>query len=91
MRSLGMGPFDTRLSSAGLVYAHFGLEVIQNLLQEPALDAQVGRILFENLYEKFVQEIDAVDNGIPLTDQTPRYVLFMVENAWVAALGKMPE
>lgn len=55
--------FKIKLSSAGLIYAHFGHEIIGNLLgwgkTEPKTDA-----IFDKVYENFVQEIDAIDNGL---------------------------
>ena len=68
--------WTTKLSSAGLVYLHFGEQVITQLLskQEQSGDApdnQVG-ILFDKVYENFVEEVDAIDNGIHQTDEKPR-------------------
>jgi uncharacterized UPF0160 family protein len=63
MSSLAAGAFTTKLSSAGLVYVHFGRRVIAELLaidqSDPAVD-----VLFKKVYESFIEEVDAVDNGI---------------------------
>ncbi|RWS03210.1 UPF0160 protein MYG1: mitochondrial-like isoform X2 [Dinothrombium tinctorium] len=65
-------PFCIKLSSAGLVYTHYGHRIISTLsgLDEnsPEVDA-----VFDKVYEKFVQEIDAIDNGIAMCSETPVY------------------
>jgi uncharacterized UPF0160 family protein len=60
-------PWVTRLSSAGLVYVHYGKSVIAHVLDKKESDEVVVR-LFDKIYENFIEEIDAVDNGIPLVD-----------------------
>ena len=64
MASLSQGKHQStiKLSSAGLVYLHFGRAVIaamSGVSDEKTLD-----IIWTNLYDNFVEEIDAVDNGI---------------------------
>lgn len=50
------------MSSAGLVYKHFGKEILK--ARGPALsDAQIDA-LYEHVYESFVEAFDANDNGI---------------------------
>ncbi|KAI3517753.1 hypothetical protein L1887_16972 [Cichorium endivia] len=71
---LGNG-FTTKLSSAGLVYKHYGTEIIAKTIQldEGHPDVQ---ILFSAVYKNFVEAVDAIDNGINQyeTDQPPRYL-----------------
>nr|XP_023015316.1 UPF0160 protein [Leptinotarsa decemlineata] len=57
-----------KLSSAGLIYAHFGLEVLANLLgtHKIAATSECLRCLYVFIYEGFVEEIDAIDNGVPM-------------------------
>jgi uncharacterized UPF0160 family protein len=64
MSSLSDGKYSytTKLSSAGLVYLHFGRDIIAEILQEK--DAKILDILYKSMYENFVEEIDAVDNGV---------------------------
>lgn len=62
----------TKLSSAGLVYLHFGHEILANLLGLPDKDP-VTDIIFDKVYENFIEEVDAIDNGINATDEEPRY------------------
>ncbi|KAK0198434.1 GAMM1 protein [Armillaria mellea] len=56
--------FTTKLSSAGLVYKHFGKEVISNRTQV-ALDDPKIQTLWLKMYEEFIEAIDGGDNGIP--------------------------
>ncbi|XP_075485503.1 uncharacterized protein LOC142525197 isoform X1 [Primulina tabacum] len=67
--------FSTKLSSAGLIYKHFGKEIIAKELQVDEDHPDVQR-LFLAVYKSFMEAIDAIDNGISQydTDQTPRYV-----------------
>ncbi|XP_075668274.1 uncharacterized protein LOC142638151 [Castanea sativa] len=67
--------FSTKLSSAGLVYKHFGKEIIAKELQVDEEHPNVHR-LFLAIYKSFMEAIDAVDNGINRydTDKPPRYV-----------------
>ncbi|KAF5734967.1 UPF0160 protein [Tripterygium wilfordii] len=67
--------FSTKLSSAGLVYKHFGKQIIANELGVDEEHPDVHS-LFLAVYKSFMEAIDAVDNGINRydTDQPPRYV-----------------
>lgn len=65
-----------RLSSAGLVYAHFGMEVISEILTNknyaPTTDCL--QHVYLAVYDNFVEELDAIDNGIPMYPEgKPRY------------------
>jgi len=62
----------TKLSSAGLVYVHFGREIIATVLDTNVKDPIVEKVL-DKVYEGFVEEIDAIDNGISTHDGEPRY------------------
>lgn len=63
-----------RLSSAGLIYAFYGERVIQQLASKNApLASEDLMIIYKKVYENFVEELDAIDNGIPMTDKEPRY------------------
>ncbi|KAI0501024.1 hypothetical protein KFK09_019242 [Dendrobium nobile] len=67
--------FITKLSSAGLIYKHYGKEVIAKELQLDQEHQDVLR-LYLAVYKNFVESIDAIDNGINQyeTDLPPRYV-----------------
>ncbi|ROW08171.1 hypothetical protein VPNG_06907 [Cytospora leucostoma] len=66
------GRSATKLSSAGLVYLHYGKEAIANrqaavggdAAQDPAT---VDRV-YEKLYDSFVEAVDANDNGVSQYD-----------------------
>ncbi|XP_076471968.1 MYG1 exonuclease-like isoform X2 [Babylonia areolata] len=62
----------TKLSSAGLVYLHFGHDILAQLLELPSSDP-VTDLVYNKVYENFVEEVDAIDNGINATDEEPRY------------------
>ncbi|CDS10918.1 hypothetical protein LRAMOSA11404 [Lichtheimia ramosa] len=53
----------TKLSSAGLVYKHFGRQVIANILGRPETDEDI-EIIFQKAYNDFIESLDANDNGI---------------------------
>lgn len=55
--------FSTRLSSAGLVYKHFGRRIVASIAGVPE-DSEDAQTLWLAAYERFVEELDAVDNGI---------------------------
>ncbi|XP_046670222.1 LOW QUALITY PROTEIN: MYG1 exonuclease-like [Homalodisca vitripennis] len=65
--------WSTKLSSAGLVYCHFGKEVIKKILGDDSLGGDKLDAIFDHVYEDFIQEIDAIDNGFPMFDSEPRY------------------
>lgn len=58
---------ETKLSSAGLVYMHFGREIIARRLGQPEDSEQVGMV-WRKIYESFVEALDAHDNGISAYD-----------------------
>lgn len=54
--------YQTKLSSAGLIYKHFGKEIIQEVLKiQKQNDID---LLYEKVYKEFIEAIDANDNGI---------------------------
>lgn len=62
---------SVRLSSAGLIYHHFGRLVLEKITGETnqrALD-----YLYRQLYYSLIQEIDGIDNGIPQFESEPLY------------------
>ncbi|KAJ6575145.1 GAMM1 protein [Mycena capillaripes] len=66
--------FETKLSSAGLVFKHFGKEVIANKTQLPLDDPKVTT-LWLKMYKQFIEAIDGIDNGISQypSDIKPKY------------------
>lgn len=67
--------FKTKLSSAGLVYRHFGKELIGILggCKSDALSEENLQLLYVKCYKDYIEGIDAVDNGIPATKERPAY------------------
>ncbi|OLL25440.1 UPF0160 protein [Neolecta irregularis DAH-3] len=51
----------TKLSSAGLVYKHFGPDIIANATD---LKGEEAELIYQRVYENFIEAIDANDNGI---------------------------
>lgn len=66
-----------RLSSAGLIYTFFGEEVIKNIIKDKLdfedVDEVCLRKVYLKIYENFIQEIDAIDNGVPMYNAEPLY------------------
>lgn len=65
-----------RLSSAGLIYTHFGEEVIRRLvkqLKDIDLSDECLQNVYGKVYEFFIQEIDGIDNGVPQHPDEPVY------------------
>jgi uncharacterized UPF0160 family protein len=57
----------TKLSSAGLVYMHFGKPIIAQHLGVSE-DAEDVNLIWEKIYESFIEPLDAHDNGISVYD-----------------------
>ncbi|KAI5645851.1 UPF0160 protein C27H6.8 [Phthorimaea operculella] len=70
-----LGPkYVIKLSSAGLIYTHYGERVIKTLCPEAAsLSPKDLILIFKKVYEDLIEEIDAIDNGVPMTDEKPKY------------------
>lgn len=56
---------STKLSSAGLVYMHYGKQLIQTLASKPMTDS-ICQMLYEKIYVGFVEHIDGIDNGVDI-------------------------
>lgn len=59
----------TKLSSAGLVYMHFGKTVIAQHTKLP-IDHPDVELLYQKLYDDFIEAVDANDNGISKYDDS---------------------
>jgi uncharacterized UPF0160 family protein len=57
----------TKLSSAGLVYLHFGKAIITQYLNSSE-EAPEVLVLWQKIYEDFIEAVDAHDNGISVYD-----------------------
>uniref|UniRef100_A0AC34GA46 Uncharacterized protein n=1 Tax=Panagrolaimus sp. ES5 TaxID=591445 RepID=A0AC34GA46_9BILA len=88
MKSLKALDFDTKLSSAGLIYHYFGRRVLAILLHlDLTTHEEILNKLYAKLYEDFVHSVDAIDNGISQFDGTPRYKLSSTLNSRVNNLN----
>ena len=54
---------QTKLSSAGLVYKHFGKEIIANI-SDVKESSDKMELIYTKVYDEFIEGIDANDNGI---------------------------
>lgn len=54
--------YNTKLSSAGLIYKHFGKEIIGEVLK--INDNKHIDLLYNKIYKEFIEALDANDNGI---------------------------
>ncbi|KAI9832367.1 MAG: hypothetical protein M1838_005646 [Thelocarpon superellum] len=58
---------STKLSSAGLVYLHFGKAIIAQHTKLPE-DSPEVHVVWEKVYAEFIEALDAHDNGISVYD-----------------------
>uniref|UniRef100_A0A4Y0BSU2 Uncharacterized protein n=1 Tax=Anopheles funestus TaxID=62324 RepID=A0A4Y0BSU2_ANOFN len=84
--------WDVRLSSAGLIFTYFGEEVIKQILKDKLglerLSAECLRSVYKKVYEGFISEIDAIDNGVPMFEGgEPRYNISTHLSARVASFN----
>lgn len=57
--------YNTKLSSAGLVYKKYGKDIIKEVLgYDSEANAKEIEILYEKVYKDFVESVDANDNGV---------------------------
>lgn len=77
--------WTTKLSSAGLVYLHYGRQLIAQMLGSKEEDKVTGTI-YDKIYETFVEEVDAIDNGISQCDGEPRSAFlffYLIKTEWL--------
>ncbi|XP_049844286.1 MYG1 exonuclease isoform X1 [Schistocerca gregaria] len=77
--------WKTKLSSAGLVYFHFGHRVLKIILD--STDDKLISAVYDKVYEFFIQEIDGIDNGVPMFNGEPSYRICTNLSARVARLN----
>ncbi|KAL7420811.1 hypothetical protein Q5752_004764 [Cryptotrichosporon argae] len=71
---LGAGGFDrTKLSSAGLVYKHFGRRIVARYLGADSEDDEKVETVWLQIYQEFIESVDAIDNGINIADGPLKY------------------
>ena len=66
---------DILLSSCGLVFRHFGNEVIENILKKEGKSQYLKYLqdIHKYMDNTFITEVDATDNGVTLSDSGTRY------------------
>ncbi|BEI96184.1 hypothetical protein CcaverHIS631_0111330 [Cutaneotrichosporon cavernicola] len=64
--------FSTKLSSAGLVYKHYGKHIIARTLNLAEEEDKV-HTLWLQLYSELIESIDAIDNGVNIADGALQY------------------
>eukprot|EP01090_Pellita_catalonica_P005570 TRINITY_DN1568_c0_g3_i1.p2 TRINITY_DN1568_c0_g3~~TRINITY_DN1568_c0_g3_i1.p2 ORF type:complete len:372 (-),score=86.12 TRINITY_DN1568_c0_g3_i1:1212-2327(-) len=77
---------STRLSSAGLIYKHYGHQVLTSLY--PDLTDTELQDLYLFVYTGFIEELDAVDNGIKQYDTTAT-ARYQTNSSLSARIGRM--
>ena len=101
MESLKILKFSTKLSSAGLVYAYYGKAVISQLTgiakDSPKMDLLYEKvsahlhnliiIMYVEVYEKFVEEFDGIDNGVNQYEGEAKYSINSTISSRVGALN----
>lgn len=69
--------YKTKLSSAGLVYKHFGkdiLSVIASSITDDEMEkSKLVSVSYEKIYKDFMEHIDAIDNGVSVADGDLKY------------------
>ncbi|XP_057319676.1 MYG1 protein C27H6.8 [Microplitis mediator] len=79
-------PWTIKLSSAGLVYCHFGHRIIKQLIPELVDETDVHSI-FKRVYDSLIKEVDAIDNGVLMFDGEPKYRIVTNLSSRVARLN----
>ncbi|KAK5661689.1 hypothetical protein OQA88_9789 [Cercophora sp. LCS_1] len=59
---------NTKLSSAGLVYLHFGKEIVARQIGAASEDNEQVGLIWKKIYDSFIEALDAHDNGISVYD-----------------------
>lgn len=63
------GAFKTKLSAAGLVYKHYGKELLTVMYPELTSDEAAMAWVYNKMYKDFMEGLDANDNGIEIADE----------------------
>jgi uncharacterized UPF0160 family protein len=65
--------YTTKLSATGLVYRHYGREIITTL--HPTLPPAILPWVYSRMYGSFVEAVDGIDNGVEIVPEgsSPMY------------------
>lgn len=61
----------TKLSSAGLVYKHFAKRIFREVYG--VKDDEIAEYVYQTVYDRFIESVDAIDNGVPISDGVLKY------------------
>lgn len=67
--------FVTKLSSAGLVYRHYGVRVLKSILAGKCPADVIEKAVYPKVYKSFIEHVDGIDNGVNPFDGNPRYAV----------------
>ena len=67
-------PWKTKLSSAGLVYYHYGHRVLAQIMGGDDADEVKMNRVYGKVYSELVEAVDGIDNGILPAEGKIRYV-----------------
>jgi uncharacterized UPF0160 family protein len=77
-----------RLSSAGLIYRHYGREVIRNATKivwgQDLTEVQIEKT-YQLLYKKLILEVDAGDNGV----SEAKEMRYMIQSGLASRISRM--
>ncbi len=80
-----------RLSSAGLIYQHFGRQILnialQHYLNIDDVSDELLDVFYEKVYVDFMEHIDGIDNGVTVADSTLKYHISTTLSARVGYLN----
>lgn len=81
--------FNMKLSSAGLIYKHFGRAVINEVLTSNGFESTdaLVEVFYAKLYTGFMEHIDAIDNGVAIADTPANYHISTSLSSRVGALN----
>ncbi|ETW09159.1 hypothetical protein H310_01592 [Aphanomyces invadans] len=77
---------NIKLSSAGLVYKHFGRDILQTICDH-SLSENVLEVMYKKMYKGFVEHIDGIDNGVEVASGTTNYSITTSLSARVGYLN----
>jgi urease accessory protein len=79
------GRTTSKLSSAGLVFKHFGQRIVAaHLAASSGADASLVDLVWRRLYVSFIEAVDAIDNGVARFDTTSAAALRSAHGLGVA-------
>ena len=80
-----MEGYPTKLSSAGLVYKHFGLAVIREIVGD-SIPPSVQEKIYKKTYVDFMEHIDGIDNGLTVSEGP---LLYKIETHLPARVARL--